>query len=326
MYEIPDSVILEVSINDTQLSFIRKALMQTAYLAGLPLLEAVSFALLYLPSSLNDQIYKTDWSKAKGDPTPQDGVRVKNNEFAALRGKQTTYYLSENEKLGLKLRQMFYVLHGGVLGSKLETLSGDLIVVNLKIVFDEKQFNETTAKETIKTQIDDAVNVYGQIEIKFDIIWTAGAGNLSTLEITKGRKGDSVNVFLSIGEGGATSVTKATKSDTGEIETYDIFLLRQKLSIKGFSDNSLNTWALAHELGHKFGIVGYSGSQFFGFDTSNWSSDAATNLAILKARTGSVVKGVDWDRSPFVKSIRGDLAPTTFDLLRTGAKRLRTKI
>lgn len=291
MYEVPDYVVLEVSASDTQLTFIRKALFQAAYTAGLPLLESISYVLFILPASVNDKTYRTGWAKAKDDPTPKDGATVKDNEFETRRGKQTTYYLDDKEKEELKIRQIHYVMQGGVLGSMKEVVNLDIIVVDLNIVFDEKQFDETKAKETIKAQVDDAINVYGSIEIKFNIIWTAGAGSAANLEITKGRKEGFVNVFLSIGEGGAVSQTAMTKPDpnTGEIKTYDIFLTREKLSIRGLSDNSLNTWALAHELGHKFGVVGYSGVQFWGFDTSNWSSDGAINTAIIRARTGSVV-------------------------------------
>ena len=301
--------------------------MQAALKAGLPLLESISYALFLLPLSVDDKTYRTGWAKSKDDPTPKDSPIVKDNEFETRRGKDTTYYLTDNEKQELEIRQIHYVLSGGVLGSMIEVTDQDVIIIDLNIVFDEKQFDEVKAKETIKAQVNDAVNVYGAIEIKFNIVWTAGTGSVANLEITKGGKEGFINVFLTIGESGAVSQTAMTKPDrvTGEIKTYDIFLTREKFSIKGLSDNSMNTWALAHELGHKFGLVGYSGRDFLGFDTSNWSSDVAINTAILKAGTGSVVKGVDWNKSPYVRSILKDLTPTTFDLMRAGAKRLMRK-
>lgn len=327
MYEVPEFVALEVTAADTQLSFVRRCLLNAAYTAGLPLLESISYALQCLSITLNENTWRINWKENKDDPTPKDSSTVKDNEFVARRGQLTNYYLSDKEKNDLRERQNSYVLRGGVLGSQIEIASQDIIIVDLNIIFDEKQFDETKAKETLKSQVDDAVNVYNQIEVKFNIVWTAGAGNSTNLEITKGKKDSFINVFLSIGDGGAISQTEITEPDpaTGEVKTYNIFLTREKLSVRGLSDNSMNTWALAHELGHKFGLVGYSGVKLWGFDTTNWSSDAVINTAIIKARTGSVVKGIDWNISPFIKSMKGDLAPTTFELLRAGAKRLGRK-
>lgn len=347
-YEIPNSVALPIGSNDTQLGFYRRILMEAARRVGLPLLEQADFALfiLHLPVNSKEAEKLLDvrmqekppeqrilWNGK--DPSPNDKtLEIQDWEFNKRRGKEFTIDLRDFEKEELKRRQIYYQLNGGVLGSMQEIpRDSDVIIIDLNIVYEQKQFNEAQAKETIKAQVDDAVNVYGAIEIKFNIVWSAGTGSVTNRVIMEGRKEGFVNIFLSISKAEASSQLRIDPPDpeTGEIKTYDIFLTREKVKISGLSDNSLLKRSLSHELGHKFGIVSHYGIKFLGYDVGNWISDAIINTAIIMLRNGLVVKGIDWGRNldtnnaQFRLHGRNNFGPTTCDLIRAGATRLSRK-
>ena len=100
-YEIPNSVSLVIGSNDTQLGFVRKALIQAAREAGLPLLEQVDFAIsiLRLPINPGEAAKLLDISKQEGkpsfrliwngkDPSPKDHtIEIQDWEFNKRRGK-----------------------------------------------------------------------------------------------------------------------------------------------------------------------------------------------------------------------------------------------
>lgn len=322
-YEIPNSVMVAVSSRDTQLTFARRALMKAARKAGLPLLEQTAYAHFIYPLSTNDLLFKMRW--AGKDPSLFDDSRVKDWEFS----RRAIYELNDTEKEELRIRQIYYVLKGGVLGSMSETKNSDTIIVELNIVYDKNIYTLEKAQQILKPLIDDAENVYSAIEVKFYITWAAGTGNYEKFEISSGAKEGCVNVFFTYNVDknarDSIAVTQTFFDDKGELGTKNIFLVR------GFYDFLQRN--LTHELGHRFGIVTYSGKKFLGYDIGNYTSDKVINTAILMMRNRLVVKGIDWKgefdsiSEPFRHlRLRGkNYGPTTLDYMRAGARQLSRK-
>lgn len=180
-YEIPNKVSLVIGLNDTQLAFVRKALMEAARIAGLPLLEQVDYAnfSLRLPINQKEAEKRLDvrmqekppefrllW-KGK-DPSPKDGTtEIQDWEFNRRRGKLFNFNLNEVEREELKRRQIYYQLNGGVLGSMRET-AGDTVIVDLNLVYQKENFSLTKAQNEFGKYVTDAIAVYAPLEIKFN--------------------------------------------------------------------------------------------------------------------------------------------------------------
>lgn len=258
MYEVPDFVVLEVTANDTQLSFIKKALFQAAYTAGLPLLESISYVLLSFPTGINDKTFRTGWAKTKEDPTPKDSATVKDNEFESRRGKQTTYYLSDKEKDDLRTRQIFYVLHGGVLGSMQESLLDGVIAIDLNIVYQDDQYNLQEAQAATNATVEDCQNAYKAIDVKFNVIYTPGKGDASYVQadgsygrIAQGAKEGMVNVLLFANKGYHGGRSGSLYNPNSE----QVFIWEGSVDVAPRARNvsdTLSSAAIAHELTHLF--------------------------------------------------------------------------
>lgn len=258
MYEVTDFVVLEVTAADTQLSFIKRALFQAAYTAGLPLLESISYVLLSFPTGVNDKTFRTGWAKTKEDPTPKDSATVKDNEFEARRGKQTTYYLTDKEKDDLRTRQIFYVLHGGVLGSMQESLLDGVISIDLNIVYQDDQYNLQEAQTATKATVADCQNAYAAIDVKFNVIYTPGKGDASYVQadgsygrIAQGAKEGMINVLLFANNGYHGGRSGSLYNANSE----QIFIWEGSVDVapraRNISD-TLSSAAIAHELTHLF--------------------------------------------------------------------------
>lgn len=191
-YEIPSRVSLVIGLNDTQMGFVRKAFIEAARLAGLPLLEQMDYAdfILRLPINQIEReklLDKRNQEKSTGfrllwkgkDPTPRDGtIEIQDWEFNRQRGKWFGFSLNDVEKEELKRRQTYYVLNGGLLGSMQEIPRDTTkIVVDLNFVYEKSQFDQAKAQAAFQKQIAFAEKVYGVIEIRFFNTWTAGSGD-----------------------------------------------------------------------------------------------------------------------------------------------------
>lgn len=258
MYEVPDYVVLDINANDSQLSFVRKALLQAAFAAGLPLLESVSYALQSLPASLDEKTWRIVWKMKTDDPTPNDSLIVKDIEFEARRGQRTTYYLSEEEKSNLRERQIFYVLHGGVLGSMQETLLDGVIVIDLNIVYQDNQYTLQEAQAATKTTVEDCQNTYKAIDVKFNVTYTPGRGDPSYVNkhgsfgrIAQGAKEGSVNILLFMNSGYHGGRSGSLYAPSSE----QIFIWEGTMDTSPTAKNvgdTLSSGAIAHELVHLF--------------------------------------------------------------------------
>lgn len=328
--EIPEKVKLVVRNGESQADFARRLFMEAARVAGMPLLEQVSFADYMIKSGEHLFVGKDEKPRLKWleDPSPKDNnPLVSDKEWKAKHGQWHTHVLGDFNKEELKRRQVYYVLGGGVLGSMLETAAGDTIIVDLNIVYDKNQYTVEKAQQILQPLIDDAIKIYSAIEIKFYITWTAGGGDYTKWEII-GAKDGFVNVLLckniNKNEKDSTPVTQTYYAETGEIETANIFLIEGHLY--GFEQRNL-----AHELGHRFGIVAHYGVSIRGFDLGNITSDISINKAIVMLRNNLIIKGVDWGRPTNLRPERytflpsHKLGPTTYDYLRSGAMRLARK-
>jgi len=223
-------------------------------------------------------------------------------------------------------------LNGSVLGSEKEIpRETDTIIVDLNFVYEKSQFNEAKAQAAFQKQIAFAEKIYGVIEIKFCSTWTAGTGDWETRAIKEGRKDSFVNIFLTVRkQKDALAATDATVDEkTGEVTTKDIFLAKGQLEGGGITNYSLREEALAHELGHKFGIIAYYGKiPYTGVDIGNIPTDIEINSAISMLGRGAVRKNIDWNRlgkgNPVIVSNMREFwaTVTTYDKIRLGARRL----
>ncbi len=180
-YDIPLSVTIIVGHKDSQIAFVRNALIQAAKQSGLPMSEQIDFAslILRLPinlEKLNRLLTITEQQESSSfrmtwigkDPSPQDGTHsIQDLEFKKLRGNKLTYFLNDSEKEELRRRQIYYQLNGGILGSNQEIFVTDIIIVNLNFIYDRRHFSQATAQASFQKQIAFAERVYGLIEIKF---------------------------------------------------------------------------------------------------------------------------------------------------------------
>lgn len=321
--------------------------MEAARLAGLPLLEQADYAMFILRLPINskeaDKLldvrlqekppeFRILWNVK--DPSPKDKtLEIQDWEFKKRRGKNFTIVLIDSEKEELKRRQTYYVLNGGVLGSQKEIpRETDTIIVDLNFVFEKSQFNQIKTQESFSKHIAFAEKVYGVIDIKFYSTWTAGTGDWEKRTITEGRKDGFVNVYLSVRKqkDGFAATDTVVDEKTGEITTKDIFLAKGQLEGGGITNYSLREEALAHELGHKFGIVAYYGKKipFTDVDIGNIPTDIEINSAISTLARGAVRKNIDWNKlgrsKPVVVSNMREFweTVTTYDKIRLGARGL----
>ena len=346
-YEIPNSVSLVIGSNDTQLGFVRKALIQAAREAGLPLLEQVDFAIsiLRLPINPGEAAKLLDISKQEGkpsfrliwngkDPSPKDHtIEIQDWEFNKRRGKNFGYTLSSIEKEELKRRQIHYQLDGGTLGSNIEAPANDTIIIDLNLIYEKENYNATTAESEFGGYITDAIQIYGQLEIKFNISsWTPGNakfvyGNNDSLNatITEGAKAGFYNVIF--GKLNNSNDRLSYTMFSGESKPLASFIFKPGLGANVFVDRGLRTHSLAHELGHVFGITG-SEISIVGYEppdlVRNILTDQQVDSAITRILSGKVKKGIDWKKNGLVlPDVSGNVQYfTVFDKLRAGARGL----
>jgi hypothetical protein len=349
-YEIPNRVSLVISLDDTQMGFVRRALIEAARLVGLPLLEQVDYAdfILRLPINQKDReklLDKRQQEKPpefrllwKGkDPSPKDGtIAIQDWEFNKRRGKLFGFNLNDFEKEELKRRQIYYQLNGGSLGSMQEIpRNTEIIIVDLNLIYQKENYDATTAQKAFGKYVDDTVKAYGQLEIKFNInLWTPGDakfifGDILDASITEGYKAGFYNVIF----GRNVNSNDRTAYTTFDVQNTPIatFLYKPGLDGGGFVNRGLRTHALAHELGHAFGITG-SEISILGYEpsatTKNFLSDQQVDAAITQLLSGKVKKGVDRKKSGLVlPKATGKIEYfTVFDKLRAGARALSRKV
>lgn len=344
-YEIPNSVALPIGVNDTQLGFFRKILMEAALKAGLPLLERVDFAnfILRLPINSKEAEKLMDIRTQEKppefrilwigkDPSPIDKtLEIQDWEFNKRRGKEFTINLNDFEKEELRRRQIYYQLYGGVLGSEKEIPPDtDIIIVDLNLIFQKENYNATTAQNEFGKYVDGAVKAYEQLGIKFNISsWTPGdakfiSGDTLDAKITEAYKAGFYNVIFG---------TRNNSNDRIAYTTFDAqktpiasFLYKPSLDGGGFVNRGLRTHALAHELGHAFGLLG---SEKISDPTArNKDADWDVDKAIIRLLGGNVKKGIDWGRSGLIlPDNSGNIKYlTVFDILRAGARAIARKI
>jgi len=208
------------------------------------------------------------------------------------------------------------------------------LVVDLNIVYDKGQFNEEQARNAAAALLEDLKNVYGKIDIEFNVKFTAGTANSKKTEISKDAVSDgAINVFLS---NGVTSKNEGVTRDNGQIF---ITLGNDQKS------NPVSSGILSHEVGHRLGMAWSTGISvpriipyIGGLDLGNFYSDFHIDTTNAKARRGGAKEGVNWvddyTKEPpravpaFSKHLGVRMEPykpTTFDIYRAGARALARK-
>jgi hypothetical protein len=340
--EIPDKVSLEVRRGESQVDFARRLFVEAARLAGLPLQEQVLFALSMIQSGEQlfvgkDQKLRLQWAK---DPSPKDkDPLVSDKEWKEKQGKWHTHILFDSNKQELKRRQVYYVLEGGVLGSMKDIPSdSDVIIVDLNLIYQQDKYNATTAQADFGKYVTDAVQAYGQLEIKFNInSWTPGDadfvfedGEVVKANLTKG----SVSGFYDVIFGRRDNSNKRISYTTFTDQNTPIATYLYRTALDGgdvFVNRGLRTHALAHELGHAFGLLGSPDDSILGIKSDsirNYFADWDVDKAIVRLLAGNVKKGVDWRRSGLIfPDVSGNTQYlTVFDILRAGARALARKV
>lgn len=350
-YEIPDKVALVIGANDTQMGFVRRIMMEAARRAGLPLLEQNDYAneILQLPlnQELRDKLldirkqvetpsFRLIWTK--GDPSPNNKTSdILDTEFETERksGRKFPVTLNADEKERLRRRQIYYQLYGGVLGSLQEIPHDtDVIIVDLNLIYQEEKYNAKTAQAHFGKYVDDAVKAYGALEIKFNInTWTPGDADFvfdgydEVIEatLTKGFISGFHDVIFGRRDNSIKRIAFTTfNAQNKPIATY---LYRSGLEGGGaFVNNSLRTHALAHELGHAFGLLG--NAEITNPRARNKDADWDIDLAIIKLLSGEIKKGIHWKRSGLIlPDASGNIEYlTVFDKIRAGARALARKV
>lgn len=213
----------------------------------------------------------------------------------------------------------------------------------LNIAFAGSHFTESTAQDYLKSHIQDAIDAYGQINIKFYVTFQLGtatekASDGTFSRILTGAIDGAVNVYLFFDNN-----EHRDRSYMNSVSNH-IFLMKSAY----YKTDGLRVGALSHEIGHVFGFKGWQVTQtaynIFGEIGNNPLTRGIDNLsdftqiepALSKMRSGSVRKGVDWSddyskefylRSVRAEDIYGEHAyvqrqPTLFDFLRAGARKI----
>jgi hypothetical protein len=332
-YEIPTVVTLMVIPFETAQSFMRRAMMRSAYEAGLPLLEQVYYA-----NHLISLGWLFQWKV--GDPTPQDNINIKDAEITSRANGAMNYWLSEAEKEELKNRQANFVLNGGVLGTGLESRADFQINLNLNIIYDENQYSlEQAQNATVKT-LKYLQDSYGSINIIFNVSYSAGKGDASYMNfngvygrILKGAMSDKISVLLFANNKYAGRSGSLYNPDTELIVVWEGSMDANPRS-QNVSDG-LSSSAIAHELGHLF--FHYAGLSMEQIPGNNLVQDGGIRYALSQMKFNPLFTKDSQlpDNFEYKKAKKGGFYPipgktkynpTSEQLLRLGAKRLSAKL
>ena len=331
--EIPTFVILMAIPFETAQSFMRRAMMQTAYEAGLPLLEQVYYA-----NHLISLGWLFQWKD--GDPTPQDNSNIKDVEINTRANGAMNYWLSGAEREELKNRQANFILNGGVLGSGLEALNDFQINLNINIVYDENQYTSAQAQVTTANVISYLAESYGNINIKFNISYSAGKGDSSLVNrdgaygrIASGAVSGKINVLLF-----ANNKYSGKSGSLYYPPTELIAIWEGSMDVNPKSQNvskTVSSSAIAHELGHLF--FHYAGLSMSQTLENNLIQDGGIRYALSQMKYNPLFAKDSQlpDNFEYKKMKKGGFYPipsktkynpTSEQLLRLGVKRLAAKL
>ncbi len=183
--------------------------------------------------------------------------------------------------------------------------------------------NEEEAREAAQPYIDYLKKAYGALDIEFDISFTEGTASRpnspdeSRIDPEKKVEG-ALNVFL-------TSRHAKAMGAAWSRENGDIFL---NVKANGHS-------RLAHEVAHPLGLSAWSTGHNLTYFGAEWDIDTS----LPRMHSGNLQEGKDWvddyrtaktkdiimRRSVGPKYIERPRKPTTYDVLRVGARRFASK-
>jgi hypothetical protein len=343
-FKIPERVMLIVKIGESQKEFASRIFFEAAKLAGLPLLQQSFFADYMIASGEhlfvgNDDKLRLKWER---DPSPKDkSPLVTDKEWQAKYGKWHTHILGDVNKVELANLQLFYILNGGILGSRVDVSPTEIITLNLNIVYDPTLITSDTPPQTdleyvklaMKRQLDYWTKTYSKIGINYKVGYNVGTVNALRQEITSGAMPGMINIFY--------------LNDPNVLSCYSKFNTGSRhIFLSELKGAPLLDRALCHEAGHLFGIVYTTGSEYFDKNIItgtgvNLVADAVinSNLIVLEHTDRKNVNWVnDYRNSPNKIYSTPQLAklgsdatkriilrqPTTFDIFRFGARKIAT--
>jgi hypothetical protein len=150
---IPKKITLTVGINESQLQFTRRVLMEAAHRIGLPLLEQAYFADFFYPlCGKNSANYRINWW-AGSDPSPLDNdLTMHEAEWKTLQNKDFTLSITKEQHDELARRRDYYISRGGRL------FSSELPRIGNTVADEMTYISPCTAQELLnsnfKTSID----------------------------------------------------------------------------------------------------------------------------------------------------------------------------
>ncbi len=339
--EIPDEVSLDVRNGESQADFARRLFIEAARTAGLPLLDQASFADDMIKSGAHLVAGKDEKPRLKwaNDPSPKDNdPLVSDAEWRAKYGKRHTHTLTDFNHEDLRLRQIYYTMNGGVLGSQIDLRDVEEITVDLNVIYDTSLITDNVAPQTkleyiqqnFQPKLQYWTETFYHIGLLYTVRYTVGGSSFDRKKITAGKIPGMVNIFYLNDRNKTESYGKAKNG------TDEIFMSEKK-------NNLLRKEILCHEIGHTFGITALTGVSALDWflDTfwiANTISDAQINSALSSLESNSVKYGVDWIDdyrkapkhiyyTPQIAKLGPDAArriiqrkPTIYDLFRYGAR------
>lgn len=144
---IPRDFSLTVGNKETYIDFMRRAMMDVARRVGLPLLEQVYFADYFYPLCGTPRA-NLQWKKGF-DPSPNDSLNVKAEEFVSLRGKTLSVPLTAEQRTELERRRDYYTARGG----KLFSIESPLVAHTAA----DEYVSPCTAQELVGSQFKSAI-------------------------------------------------------------------------------------------------------------------------------------------------------------------------
>lgn len=149
---IPDKIKLTVAVNESQLQFTRRVLMEAARLIGLPMLEQLRFADFFHPLCGEAAAkHRIQWWKAS-DPSPLDNdLTMHDAEWKTLANKDFTLSIKPEVREELQRRYDYFLARGG------KPFSPELPLLLHDAADEMRYVSPCTAQELLNSQFKSAI-------------------------------------------------------------------------------------------------------------------------------------------------------------------------
>ncbi len=309
--KIPPVVITTIKKNETPMSDEHFSLMKAAKQAGLPTNEQKKFADANADG-------KMTWTK-KSDPTPNDDLDVKADDYKKLVGTKSSYKLGEQETANLKQQVKEYVAKGGKLYSNQEVLNNPNQAIAGKNGIATSNANTPNVGETSsiiplgnepKTKFSVLLNNNGkpitnervltqfvQDRYQGGNLWGENYNQIANMSIAQGAKADNVNIKGNVGNKTAVYFDVSVKDQIKINENYKIVQSQvnevEKIKAEIDRNNPVSQFILGAVDGVKDNLVGTATMIAHPLETLGAIKDVAVALGSLTAEdVGKIAEAV----------------------------------